>query len=80
MSVESDRAMSNEVESSVPASKQEAAHSVPILQRLGTEARDAFFQMINQLFTQFTRVPPSTLQPQMHPPPSIMPLVALPCP
>lgn len=53
MSVESNRVVSNEVDSNFLASNQGDVHSLPVSQWSRSEASDAFFQMMNQWFTLF---------------------------
>lgn len=47
MSAKSNRTVSDEVDSSVPTFEQGAIQSLPVPQRIGSEAKNAFFQMIN---------------------------------
>ena len=69
MSTESNRVVNDEVDSNAPASEQGANQSNPAPQPPENEARNVFFGMMNQWFTDFIRANPVNLQP----PPPVVP-------
>ncbi|KAA3466838.1 maturase K [Gossypium australe] len=69
----SNRAKSEEAESNAQASVQRAASSNrrPVFEGRGEEAKEAFFQMINEWFTEFLRTNPTVQQPSPPVPPPV---------
>ncbi|KAA3487544.1 Chaperone surA [Gossypium australe] len=70
------RAIANEVESNVPTPTQGTApsDSRSVTSNQGGEAKEAFFQMMNECFTQYIQTNPATQQPPPPPNPHPVPV------
>ncbi|KAA3472741.1 Protein MCM10 [Gossypium australe] len=72
------RAIANEVESNAPAPAQGTvpSNSRPVTGSQEGEAKEAFFQMMNEWFTQYIRTNPAAQQPPPPPNPQLVPVAS----